>query len=148
VRCCVADGEVGPNDELVACCNSPLPPELHRLYWNQDSFVESMDVAWATALLRALLIKRDLSTAWPQLAAAPVSRATAWRALWRLLAARTVWCPALMPLSGFLPPDLRPLSSSPVRLEVPTDATPLRGGPLYAGLGLRSKPRFGGKDGE
>ena len=148
LRCCGPETEPGPSDDLVACCNSPLPPELHRLYWGADSFVEATDLSWASRLLQALLLKREQIAAWPQLAAAPVSRATAWRALWRLLAARTVWCPALMPLSGFLPPDLRPLSASPVRLEVPAEAPALRGGALYAGLGLVSKPKFGGKDGE
>ncbi len=147
-RCLSNDLDPGPDDELFACCNSPLPPELHRLYWGIDTFVESADTKWAGDLLQTMLVKRDLVSAWPQLSAAPVSRATAWRALWQLLAARTAWCPAMLPLSGFLPPDLRPSSTSPLRLDVPPDAVPIRGGALYAGLGLTSKPKFGGKDGE
>ena len=47
-----------------------------------------------------------------------------------------------------LPPDLRPDPSPPLAIVNAPPAPAFRGGSLYAGLGLTSRPRFGGKDGE
>jgi hypothetical protein len=143
LRCCCEDICEGPSDELAALPGGPLPSDLLALFWGSDSFVDGDEQVFGPMLMRLMANKE--AEAWPQLSSAPLSRAACWRALFALLAERASWCPALLRLGAFLPTKPVP---KPLQIVFPPDAVPLSGGPLYAGLGLTSRPRFGGKDGE